>query len=115
MGELFLKKAGLDRNADVQYISLGGDPGVICTALKTGKVDVFTAWEPTTTRVIAENIAYALISIWRPEVHAQWIGKRALCMLLVAREDEVARNPGIVRRVNRGAPHGPGVYPPAQL
>jgi NitT/TauT family transport system substrate-binding protein len=99
MGELFLKKAGLDPNTDVQYISLGGDPAVIYTALKTGKVDAFIAWEPTTTRVIAEGIAYALIPIWRPEVHAQWIGKKALSMLLVTREDVIARNPGIVRRV----------------
>src|SRR5712691_4057140 len=31
MGELFLKKSGLDPDRDVQYLSLGGDPGVIYT------------------------------------------------------------------------------------
>lgn len=101
MGEFFLRKAGLDPDKDVQYVSLGGDPGVIYTALKTGKVDAFIAWEPTTTRVIAEGVAFALIPIWKPEVHTEWIGKKALSMVLVTREDVIARNPGIVRRVVR--------------
>src|SRR5215831_14187726 len=49
LGELYLKKSGLDPDKDVQYLSLGADPGVIYTALKTGRVDAFASWEPTTT------------------------------------------------------------------
>ena len=43
LGSLFLKKAGLDPEKDLEYISLGGDPGVIYTSLKSGKVDAFSS------------------------------------------------------------------------
>ncbi len=99
MGELFLKKSGLDPDKDVQYLSLGGDPGVIYTALKTGRVDAMSAWEPTTTRVIEEGIAYPLVPIWDPDEHRKWVGAKALALMLVSREDVIARNPGLVRRV----------------
>ncbi len=99
MGELFLQKSGLDPDKDVQYLSLGGDPGVIYTALKTGRVDAMVAWEPTTTRVIEEGIAYPLVPIWNPEEHRKWVGGKALALVLVTREDVIARNPGVVRRV----------------
>ncbi len=37
--------------------SLGADPAVIYTALKTGRVDAFPTWEPATTRVIEDGVA----------------------------------------------------------
>jgi NitT/TauT family transport system substrate-binding protein len=99
MGSLFLKKAGLDPEKDVQYVSLGGDPGVIYTALKTGRVDAFSAWEPTTTRVIEEGVAYPLVPIWEPQEHKKWIGEKALSMTVVTREDVIKDKPDLVRRM----------------
>jgi NitT/TauT family transport system substrate-binding protein len=99
LGALYLKKSGLDPDKDVQYLSLGADPGVIYTALKTGRVDAFASWEPTTTRVIEEGIAYPLVRIWETDEHRKWVGTKALALMLVTREDVIARNPGLVRRM----------------
>jgi NitT/TauT family transport system substrate-binding protein len=99
LGSLFLKNAGLDPERDVQYISLGGNPGVIYTSLKTGKVDAFVSWEPTTTRVIAEGVAYPLVRIWDPQDHKRLIGDKALSMALVTREDVIREKRDLVRRV----------------
>jgi NitT/TauT family transport system substrate-binding protein len=99
LGELYLKKSGLDPDKDVQYLSLGADPGVIYTALKTGRVDAFASWEPTTTRVLEEGIAFPLVPIWDADEHKKWVGTKALALMLVTREDVIARNPGLVRRI----------------
>ena len=105
LGELYLKKSGLDPEKDVQFLSLGADPGVIYTALKTGRVDAFASWEPTTTRVIEEGIAYPVVRIWDADEHKKWIGERALALVLVTREDVIARNPGLVRRMTDAHRH----------
>jgi NitT/TauT family transport system substrate-binding protein len=99
MGELYLKKSGLDPEGDVQYVSLGGDPAVFYTALKTGRVDAVSAWEPTTTRTLEEGVGFPLIPIWQPAEHRKWVGTTALALALVTREDVIARNPGLVRRI----------------
>lgn len=99
MGSLFLKKAGLDPEKDLEYVSLGGDPGVIYTSLKTGKVDAFSAWEPTTTRVIEDGVAFPLVRIWDPQEHKKWIGEKALSMMVITREDVIKAKPDMVRRV----------------
>ncbi len=99
LGSLFLKKAGLDPERDLEYISLGGNPAVIYTALKTGKVDAFVSWEPTTTRVIEDGVAFPLIPIWDPQEHKKWIGEKALSMALITREDVIKAKPDMVRRV----------------
>src|SRR5690349_20445901 len=99
IGSLFLKRAGLDPERDVSYIPLGGNPAVIYTALKTGKVDAFVSWEPTTTRVIEEKVAYPLIRIWDPQEHKEWIGEKALSMTLITREDVIKSKPDEVRKL----------------
>lgn len=99
MGSVFLKKAGLDPERDLEYVSLGGNPGVIYAALKTGKVDAFSAWEPTTTRVIEEGVAYPLVPIWEQEEHKKWVGEKALSLGLVTREDVIKEKPDLVRRM----------------
>lgn len=98
-GSLYLKKSGLDPQKDVQFFPLGADPGVIYTAIKTGRVDAFPTWEPTTTRVLEDGVAVPLVPIWEPAEHRKWYGDRALALALVTREDVIARNPGLVRRV----------------
>jgi len=100
IGSVFLKAAGLDPERDVQYVPLGGDPAVIYTALRTGRVDAFVAWEPTTTRVIEEGIAYPLTRLWEEGEHRRWLGApRAQSMFLITREDVIVRNPGVVARL----------------
>lgn len=99
MGSLFLKKAGLDPEKDLQYVSLGGDVGVIYTALKTGKVDAFAAWEPITTRVIEEGVAYPLVRIWDRDEHKKLVGEKALALVLATREDVIKEKPDLIRRV----------------
>ncbi len=99
LGSVFLKKAGLDPEKDLEYVSLGGDPGVIYASLKTGKVDAFSAWEPTTTRVIEEGVAFPLIRIWEPQEHRKWIGEKALSLMVITREDVIKAKPDMVRRV----------------
>lgn len=99
MGSLFLKKAALDPEKDVQYVALGGDPGVIYTSLKTGRVDAFPAWEPTTTRVIEEGVAYPVVRIWEPEDHRKWVGAKALALGLATREDVIKGKPDLVQRM----------------
>jgi NitT/TauT family transport system substrate-binding protein len=100
VGSLFLKNAGLNPEKDVKYIALGGNPAVIYTALKTGKVDAFVSWEPTTTRVIDEGVAFPLIRIWDLKEHKKWIGgDKALSMALITREDVIKTKPDLVRRM----------------
>lgn len=100
MASVYLKKSGLDPLKDVQFLSIGADAGVIYTALKTGRVDAFPTWEPTTTRVIEDGVAVPLVRIWEPAQHRQWVGaEKATALVLVTRTDVITRNPGLVRRV----------------
>lgn len=99
LGSVFLKKAGLDPEKDLEYVSLGGDPGVIYASLKTGKVDAFSSWEPTTTRVMEAGVAFPLIRIWDPQEHRKWIGEKALSLMVITREDVIKAKPDMVRRV----------------
>jgi ABC-type nitrate/sulfonate/bicarbonate transport system substrate-binding protein len=96
----YLRKAGLDPERDVEFVSLGGDVGVIYAALDTGKVDAITSWEPITTRALNANTGYTLISIWKPEDHKEWVGAdKALGFGLVTREDVIQSKPDLVRRM----------------
>lgn len=100
LGSVFLRGAGLDPDKDVQYISLGGDLGVIYTSFKTGKVDAFPTWEPNTSRFIAEGIGYPLVRMWEPAEHKKWIGSdKALALGLATREDVIKDKPDLLKRV----------------
>jgi NitT/TauT family transport system substrate-binding protein len=97
---LYLKKAGLNPETDLEFVSLGGDVGVIYAALQTGKVDAFASWEPTTSRALSTGVAYPLIAIWQEEDHRQWVGSdKALGFGLVTREDVIESKPDLVRRM----------------
>jgi NitT/TauT family transport system substrate-binding protein len=99
LGSVFLRGAGLDPEKDVQYVSLGGDLGVIYTSLKTGKVDAFTASEPNISRFIAEGIGYPLVRIWEPAEHKKWIGSdKALALGVATREDVIKDKPDMLQR-----------------
>ncbi len=100
MGSVYLEKAGLNPDRDVQYFSLGGQPSVIYTALQSGRVDAFPAWEPITTRALETGVAYALEPIWNDDVHQRYLGsKDALALGLVTREDVIKDKPDLVKRM----------------
>jgi NitT/TauT family transport system substrate-binding protein len=100
MGNVYMEKSGLNPEKDVQYIPLGADPGVIFTALQTGKVDAFPTWEPVTTRALETGVAYALQSIWKEDVHKEFLGStEALALGLVTREDVLLSKPDLVKRM----------------
>lgn len=48
----FLKKAGLDPDTDVTWLSVGGPPTAIA-AFKAGRVDYMAAWEPEQTVLVS--------------------------------------------------------------
>src|SRR5437867_9948141 len=58
LGNVYLKKAGLDPDKDVELVSLGGDNAVFYTALQSGRVDAIVSFEPIAERVIADNVGY---------------------------------------------------------
>lgn len=104
---VFLRKAGLDPERDVRFLPLGGDPGVIYSAIRTGRVDAFSSWEPTTTRVLLEGIAYAIVRAWSDRDHREWYGSdRSLSLMLVTREDVIQRDPDLVGRIVRATRKG---------
>jgi NitT/TauT family transport system substrate-binding protein len=100
LGTAYLKKAGLDPERDVEFISLGADANVLYTALAAGKVDALVSWEPTTSRALAGGVAYPLIPIWEPEEHRRWLGADSVLGFgLVTREDVIQAKPDLVRRM----------------
>jgi NitT/TauT family transport system substrate-binding protein len=100
LGTAYLRKAGLDPERDLEFISLGGDANVLYTALATGKVDALVSWEPTTSRALAGGVAYPLILIWEPEEHRRWLGADSVLGFgLVTREDVIQAKPDLVRRM----------------
>ncbi|MPZ89466.1 MAG: PhnD/SsuA/transferrin family substrate-binding protein [Nitriliruptorales bacterium] len=99
MGLVYLRGAGLDPDTDLEYVSLGGDPGVIFTSLQEGRVDAFASWEPTTTRAINEGIAEPLVAIWEDEVHQEFVGERAQALVMIALEDSIEEDPEFYQRL----------------
>ncbi|TMF53555.1 MAG: hypothetical protein E6I19_13355 [Chloroflexi bacterium] len=100
MANVYLKKAGLTPDKDVNIVTLGGDPSVIYTALQSGKVDAISSWEPITSRVLETAAGFALVSIWDPKAHQEWVGSdHALGFALMTREDVIASKPDLVKRM----------------
>jgi NitT/TauT family transport system substrate-binding protein len=100
MASVYLEKAGLRPETDVQFVPLGGDTGVIYTAIQTGRVDAFSAWEPITTRALESGAAFALAPIWKDEVHKEYLGSAdALALGLVTREDVIKEKGDLVKRM----------------
>ncbi len=105
--QVFLKKAGLDPERDVRFLPIGADPAVIYSAILTGRVDAFPSWEPITTRVLLEGLAYALVRAWADRDHREWYGTdRTISLMLVTREDVIQRDPDLVGRVVRATRKG---------
>jgi len=100
LGNVYLKKAGLDPDKDVELVSLGGDNAVFYTALQSGRVDAIVSFEPIAERVIADNVGYFLLDIYASGQHRDQIGSdKAAALHLVTREDVLATKPDLVKRM----------------
>ncbi len=100
MANVYLKKAGLDPTKDVDLVTLGGDPGVIFTALASSKVDAISGWEPITSRVLETGAGFALAPIYDAAVHKEYVGSdKALGFALMTREDVIASKKDLVARM----------------
>ena len=100
MANVYLKKAGLVPEKDVNIVNLGGDTAVIYTALQSGRVDAISSWEPITSRVIETGAGFPLVSIWDAPQHRDWVGSdHALGFALMTREDVIQAKPDLVKRM----------------
>ena len=107
IGQVFLRRSGLDPDRDVQYVTVGGDAQVKYTAIATGRVDAYVAEEPTSTRVIEEGVAYPLTRVWEEAEHVRWFGApNAITQVLIAREDVIRSQPQLVEAMVRAHQRG---------
>ncbi len=100
LANVFLKKAGLDPERDLELVSLGGDNQVFYTSLQSGKVDAIVSFEPIGSKMLADNVGYALVDIYQPGQHKEWIGaEKATALQLVTREDVIAAKADLIKRM----------------
>jgi len=100
LANVYLKKAGLDPDKDVELVSLGGDNAVFYTALQSGRVDAIASFEPIGTKVIADGVGVYLLDPYAPGTHKEWVGSdKADALALVTREDVIAAKPDLARRM----------------
>ncbi len=100
LGNVYLKKAGLNPDKDVDLVSLGGDNAVFYTALQSGRVDAIVSFEPIAQKVVTDNVGYFLLDIYAPGQHKEWVGAdKADALFLVTREDVIAAKPDLVKRM----------------
>jgi len=100
LGNVFLKKAGLDPDKDVELVSLGGDNAVFYTALQSGRVDAIVSFQPIAEKVVNDNVGFALLDIYQAGQHKEWVGAdKAAALHLVTREDVIAAKPDLVKRM----------------
>ncbi|MBM2811932.1 MAG: exported protein of unknown function [Chloroflexi bacterium] len=71
---LWLSKAGLDPDNDLQFTPIGADAAVIYQSLQSGRIDAFPAWEPVASRLLAEGVAFRLIDSANTDHTKQWFG-----------------------------------------
>jgi NitT/TauT family transport system substrate-binding protein len=100
LANVYLKKAGLDPDKDVELVSLGGDNAVFYTAMQTGRVDAISSFEPIGTKVIADNVGYYVVDSYAPGTAMDQLGSQKQDALgLVTREDVIAAKPDLVKRM----------------
>src|SRR5947208_3499799 len=100
LGNVYLKKAGLDPDKDVELVSLGGDNAVFYTALQSGRVDAIVSFEPIAQKVLADNVGVFLLDLYQPGQAKEWTGSdKAAALFLVTREDVIQAKPDLVKRM----------------
>lgn len=100
-GVVYLKRAGLDPDTDVEFVSVDGVT-TMYAALKAGKVDAVIAWNPLTVRAVREGVGYVLLSIHDRNTHIRYVGgESALSGVLATRSEVLRERPGLVFKVMR--------------
>lgn len=93
----YLRKAGLDPERDVRLLPVGTDPGVLYTALQTGRVDALAWSEPVMSRAEQDGVAYVLVNIFDRNVTRRWMGTdRVLSNVLATTEGVIRSQPDAV-------------------
>jgi len=95
----YLSKAGMDPKSDVEFVPVGNNLQTVYNALKTNQIDAYPSFEPQTTKLIREGIVFALLSIWKEEIHKRWIGESAMSMVVGVREQTILKNPELIQKV----------------
>lgn len=100
LANVYLRKAGLDPDKDVELVSLGGDNAVFYTAMQSGRVDAIASFEPIGTKVIADSVGYYVLDAYAPGTAREQLGAdKEDALGLVTREDVIAAKPDVVKRM----------------
>ncbi len=103
----YLKRAGLDPERDVRLLPLGTDPGVLYTALQTGRVDALAWSEPVLSRAEQDGVAFVLVNIFDRNVARRWMGTdRVLSNVLATTEAVIRTQPEVVAAMVRAVQKG---------
>lgn len=98
--KMALEHVGLHPDRDYNLIVIGGDTGVVTTALQTGRIDAVSAWEPITSIALSRNVAFPLIEAWNLKQQVQYYGAERLASLaLITRDDVIKAKPDLVKRM----------------
>lgn len=94
------RKLGLDPLKDMENVVMGAsDPRLFLAALKTGKADAVSIWEPIVTMGETEGVLTPLVDVRDPATHKKLFGEVALSLMLVTREDVIREKRDVVRRM----------------
>ncbi len=92
----YLKRAGLDPERDVRLLPVGTDPGVLYTALQSGRVDALAWSEPVMSRAEQDGVAFVLVNIFDRNVARRWMGTdRVLSNVLATTEGVLRAQPEV--------------------
>lgn len=86
-----LKRAGLEPERDVRLLPVGTDPGVLYTALQTGRIDALAYSEPVLSRAEQDGVGFVLLNVFDRNVLWRWIGSDLLLVGVVATTEAVMR------------------------
>lgn len=101
------RTVGLDPLRDMQLATLGMSPQLYLGAIRSGRVDVITLWEPMITLAEDEGLIFPVVDIRDAKTHKQFFGQEeALSEVLVTREDVIREKPDLVRRMVKATRKG---------
>lgn len=98
--EHLLTQAGLKPD-QVNYVSAGQSYDSQHAALASGSVDAIVGDEPFVTRLVRQNVAYALADFHDPETTRRQMGGLFLNGIVATREDVIAARPEMAEKMVR--------------
>jgi sulfonate transport system substrate-binding protein len=78
----------LDASRDIKIVPLGNMTAII-SALKTGRVDTVTLWEPGTTMALKENAGYSIVDLVDPGQHEKYLRSPHSMVEVILAKDEL--------------------------